>query len=119
MISRITAFTFGFLLLISAGIIGVANVYIPANQEFVLGEYEQSGFTTKLTNAGKQDILVRIANKKTEEESKQLNLTPGSESKLSVSKYEKVYLVNRSNSKAHVRVKLNKGVEGMRYQDLD
>ena len=67
-----------FILTLSAGDGGVANVYIPAKQEFVLGEYEDSNFTAKLTNKGKQEVKIKIVDKKTEEQTQGFGLNPSS-----------------------------------------
>ncbi len=103
----------------AAGYGGVANVYIPARQEFVLGEFENSAFSAKLSNKGKQEVKVKIINTETKEQTQGFGLNPGGETKIYASKYETVLLINESNTEAHIKVKLNKGVEGMRYQNID
>jgi hypothetical protein len=110
---------FSTLLLVSADFGGTANVYIPPHQEFVLGEFEDSSFTAKLINKGKQEVKIRIVTKESEEQTQELVLDSGGETKVSVSKNEKVFLINKSSTEAHLKVKLNKGVEGMRYQNVE
>jgi hypothetical protein len=106
-------------ILISADIGNNANVYIPANQEFVLGENDNRNYTVKISNKGKQIIQVKAVSKETGEQTQGFGLDPKSSAKVNISKLEQVVLVNRSDTEAHVHVKLSKGVQGMRYQEID
>jgi hypothetical protein len=106
-------------LLISADYGNKANVYIPAHQEFVLGEYENRNYTAKISNKGKQIIKVKVVSKETGEQTQGFGLDPKSSAKVNISKSEQVVLVNNSDTEAHVHVKLSKGVEGMRYQEIN
>lgn len=95
-----------------------ANVTIPANQEFVLGEFQNSSYKAKLKNASNALIEISVVDKETNEQTQGFGLDGKGEATVSISKNEKVLLKNPNDEEVLVRVTLNKNVEGMRYQEM-
>ena len=93
-----------------------SNVIIPAQQEFILGEYQNSGFKAELKNMGSKTIDVKGIDKTSGEKTFGFGLAGKGKTNLSASRNEKVILANPHNRKQTVKVKLNRSVEGMRYQ---
>ncbi|MDB3907794.1 hypothetical protein OAK35_01575 [Crocinitomicaceae bacterium] len=95
-----------------------ANVTIPAQQEFVLGEYQKSSFKAKLNNTSNKQMEVRVLDKETNEQMQSFGLEGKGEAMVYISKGEKVLLKNPNEEEVTVRVKLSKTVGGMRYQQI-
>ncbi|XOV66574.1 MAG: hypothetical protein ACFHU9_13180 [Fluviicola sp.] len=95
-----------------------ANVTIPAKQEFVLGEEQQSSYKAKLKNAGTKTIQVNVLDKITKEQKQEFELQGSQVTTVSVQKSEIVLLQNPNNEEVLVEVKLSKSVQGMRYQEV-
>jgi hypothetical protein len=110
-----------FLLLSLSSVIpnsNKANVTIPAKQEFVLGEKQQSSYKAKLKNAGTKTIQVNVLDKITKEQKQEFDLQGNQVTTVSVEKSEIVLLQNPNNEEVLVEVKLSKSVQGMRYQEV-
>jgi hypothetical protein len=95
-----------------------ANVTIPANQEFVLGEYEKSGYRARLINKSDVGFEVLVVNKKTNERTQGFGLDGNGSATVHIRKDEKVLLKNPNDKEIIVRVKLSTVVSGMGYQEL-
>jgi putative oxidoreductase len=108
-----------FFLTLAAGYGGVTHVTIPPRQAFILGDAENNAFRAKLLNKGVAEVKVKIIRSETKEQTKCFGLSPGGEARVRATKRETVLLINESNTEALVRVKLNKGVQGMSYQKLN
>jgi hypothetical protein len=96
----------------------IAGVSIPARQEFVLGELANKNYRAELNNRGKQQIRIAVLDKDSKEQTQGFGLAAGGKATVYISRPEEVHLMNESDTEGKVRVKLNKGVEGMRYQDI-
>ena len=97
----------------------LANVGIPAGEEFMLGEYQDSGFKVELRNLSNETVKVKAVDKNTGEQTQGFGLSPKGKATVYISKNEKVLLQNRSDVEVVVRAKMNKTVEGMSYRKLD
>jgi len=95
-----------------------ANVTIPANQEFILGEFENSNYRAKLQNKSNLKVDVTILEKESNNLTQKYTLEGKGLTSLSIRKNEKVILKNVHNENITVKVKSNRNVEGMRYQSL-
>ena len=95
-----------------------ANVTIPAGQEFVLGEYQESSYKAKLNNASNKSMQVSVVDKETNEQTQGFGLDGKGEATVYVSANEIVLLKNPNDKKILVKVKLSKTVEGMRYREI-
>lgn len=96
----------------------VAGVSIPARQEFILGELTDKHYRAQINNRGKQQIRVRVLDKKTQEQTQGFGLPGGNRATVNISRNEEIHLVNDSDTEGKARVTLNKGVEGMRYGEV-
>jgi hypothetical protein len=100
------------------GLPGAANVTIPANQEFVLGEYQKSGYRARLINKSNLGFEVLVVDKKTNERTQGFGLDAKGSATVHIRKNEKVLLKNTNDEDILVKVKLMTEVQGMRYQEL-
>ncbi len=94
----------------------VAGVGIPAQQEFILGEYSNRSYKAVLKNQGTTDVTVSVRDKSTGEQTQGFGLA-GSAT-VHISANEEVHLINNSDREAQVKVKLNANVQGMGYKAL-
>ncbi|MFT6244451.1 MAG: hypothetical protein ACJA0U_001202 [Salibacteraceae bacterium] len=97
---------------------GNANVTIPAKQEFVLGEFQKSGYRARLINKSDLDFEVLVVDKKTNERTQGFGVEGKGSTAVNIRKNEKVLLRNTNNQDIVVKVKLMIEVQGMRYQEL-
>lgn len=100
------------------GLPGNANVTIPANQEFVLGEYQKSGYRARLINKSNLGFEVLVVDKKTNERTQGFGLDGNGSATVHIRKNEKVLLKNSNDEDIVVKVKLMTQVQGMRYQEV-
>lgn len=103
----------------AAADMGVANVTIPARQEFVLGEGADYAFRARLENRSGVEVGVRVVNQATGEQVSGFGLGGYGKAKIEVGADAKALLVNDSDQEVTVRVALNRNVAGMRYQPID
>lgn len=96
-----------------------SGVTIPPNQEFVLGEYNHPDYRSVLMNKSEFEVGVELRNRKTNVLLQRFDLSAGSSAKVNVSKDEMVILKNSNNNEVLIKVKANRNIKGMRYQDLD
>lgn len=95
-----------------------ANVTIPAQQEFVLGEYQNTSYKAKLNNTSNKMMEVSVVDKETGKQTQGFGLDGKGRVSVYIRKNEKVLLKNPNDKEILVRVKMSKTVEGMRYQEL-
>ncbi len=95
-----------------------ATIGIPPQEEFVLGEREDDNFKVQLKNLSNETIQVKAVNKKSGERTQGFGLAAKGETSLYISSEEKVILANTNDKEVSVKAKLNKNVEGMRYQPV-
>ena len=94
-----------------------SGLTIPANQTFLLGEFNVKNYSADLVNKSNLTVIVKAVNKKSGEVTQSFGLAPNGISKVYISKDETVYFENENGTEVKVDVILNKGVEGMRYID--
>ena len=94
-----------------------SGLTIPANQTFLLGEFNDKNYSAELVNKSNLTVIVKALDKKTGEVTQSLELTPKGKTKVYISKDETVYFENENKVDVKVDVILSKGVEGMRYVD--
>lgn len=93
-----------------------AVVGIPAQQEFVLGERADYNFRVQLKNLSDETVQIKAVSTETGKQTQGFDLAAKGEAKVFIGKNEKVLLINQNDTEVKVKAKLNKGVEGMRYQ---
>ena len=94
-----------------------SGLTIPANQTFILGEFNNKNYSAELVNKSNLTVIVKALDKKTGEVTQSLELTPKGKTKVYISKDETVYFENENKVDVKVDVILTKFVEGMRYVD--
>ena len=94
-----------------------SGLTIPANQTFILGEFNNKNYSAELINQSELKVIVKALDKKTGEVTQSLELTPKGKTKVYISKDETVYFENENKVDVKVDVILTKFVEGMRYVD--
>jgi len=97
---------------------GVATVSIEPQQEFVLGEQANHGFKAKLTNLTNKVVPIKVVDKESGQQTQGFGLAARGTTTVYINRFEKVLIQNPNEVEIKVRAKLNKGVEGMRYQAL-
>lgn len=104
--------------IVLSGCASYSTIGIPAGEEFVLGEQENSSFRAELKNLSTETINVRAVDKTTGEQTQGFGLAGKGQTKLGVSRKETVILSNPTTKAVKVRAKLSRSVEGMRYQQM-
>ena len=92
-----------------------SGLTIPANQTFLLGEFNDKNFSAELINTSNLTVIVKALDKKSGEVTQSFGLVPKGKTKAYISKDETVYLENKNGTDVKVDVVLNKDVHGMRY----
>ena len=110
-------FAFTILLTLNSCSTFKSGLTIPANQTFLLGEFNDKNYTAELVNKSNLTVIVKALDKKTGEVTQSLELTPKGKTKVYISKDETVYFENENKVDVKVDVILTKFVEGMRYVD--
>ena len=94
-----------------------SGLTIPANQTFLLGEYNDANYTAQLVNKSNVTVTVKSVDKNSGEVIQSFGLAPKGRTKIYIGKEETVYFENESGKDVQVDVILSKSVEGMRYID--
>lgn len=94
-----------------------SGLTIPANQTFILGEYNDKNYSTQLKNKSNFTVIVKAIDKNSGAVTQSFGLGAKGKTKVYVSKNEIVYFENDNNADVKVDVIMSKGVEGMRYVD--
>ena len=92
-----------------------SGLTIPANQTFLLGEFNDKNYSAELINKSDLTVTVKAIDKNTGEVTQSFGLAPKGKTKIYISKDETVYFKNENLIDVKVDVILNKGVQGMRY----
>lgn len=95
-----------------------STVSIRSQEEFVLGEYQNTRFNAKVTNLSKKEVKVVIINTQSRKQTQGFGLAAKGAAQIYVSKEETVLFKNASEEQVKVKVRLGRGVEGMRYQPV-
>ena len=96
-----------------------AGLNIPARQTFLLGEYADYGYRASLDNRGRRDVTVRLRDKGSKAVAREVFLPAGEKAKLEVSPEQEVAIENDTDGKAELFVRMSRGVQGMRYVNVD
>lgn len=94
-----------------------SGLTIPANQTFLLGEFNDKNYSAELINKSNLTVIVKGVDKNSGEVTQSFSLAPKGRTKVYVSKDETVLFENENGVHVKVDVILSKGVEGMRYID--
>ena len=110
------------LLLLSALLIVSCSSFksgltVPANQTFILGEYNDKNYSAQLKNKSNFTVIVKAIDKNSGTITQSIGLGAKGKTKIYIDKNETVYLKNLNKTDAKIDVSLSKGVEGMRYID--
>ena len=119
LLTVVIAALIGVALLNQARAQATAGLNIPARQTFLLGEYADYGYRASLDNRGRRDVTVRLRDKDTKAVAKEVFLPAGEKAKLKVSPEQEVAIENDTDGKAELFVRMSRGVQGMRYVNLD
>jgi len=92
-----------------------AGVTIPPQQTFLLGEYEDDGYTAKLVNKGAQNITIELKRKADDALISSVQLSPKQAKSFEVESGQVVAMVNSTDTEAQVSAKMSTKVVGMRY----
>ena len=108
------------LLLLSALLIVSCSSFksgltVPANQTFILGEYNDKNYSAQLKNKSNFTVVVKAIDKNSGAITQSFGLGAKGKTKIYIDKNETVYLENENKTDAKIDVILSKGVEGMRY----
>ncbi len=110
-------FVFTILLTLNSCSTFKSGLTIPANQTFLLGEFNDKNYTAELVNKSNLTVIVKAVGKKSGEVTQSFGLAPKGRTKVYISKNETVYFENENGIDVEVDVILSKGVQGMRYID--
>ena len=110
-------FAFTILLTLNSCSTFKSGLTIPANQTFLLGEFNNKNYSAELVNKSNLTVIVKAVVKKTGEVTQSFGLAPKGRTKVYISKDEIVYFENENGTEVKVDVILSKGIEGMRYID--
>ena len=94
-----------------------SGLTIPANQTFILGEYNDKNYSAQLKNKSNFTVIVKAIDKNSGAVTQSFGLGAKGKTKIYIGKDEAVYLENENKTDAKIDVILSKGVEGMRYID--
>ena len=92
-----------------------SGLTIPANQTFLLGEYNDQNYSAELINQSNLTVTIKAVDKNSGEVTQSFGLAPKGKTKVYISKDETIYFENANGIDVLVDVILSKGVEGMRY----
>lgn len=92
-----------------------SGLNIPRKQTFILGEYNDKNYTATFFNTSPLPVVVKAINKNTGVVILHTELMPEDTRKMYINKDEMVYIKNENDLSTKINVRLNKGVEGMRY----
>ena len=92
-----------------------SGLTIPANQTFLLGEYNDQNYSAELINRSNLTFTIKAVDKNSGVVTQSFGLAPKGKTKVYISKDETVYFENPNGIDVLVDVILSKGVEGMRY----
>ena len=108
---------FTILLTLNSCLTFKSGLTIPANQTFLLGEFNDKNYTAELVNKSNLTVIVKAVDKESGEVTQSFGLAPKGKTKVYISKDEIVYFENENGIDVKVDVILSKGVQGMRYID--
>ena len=94
-----------------------SGLTIPANQTFILGEFNNKNYSAELINQSELKVMVKVIEKESGGVIRSFGLAPKERTKIYISKTNTVYFENENKVDVKVDVILSKGVEGMRYVD--
>ena len=94
-----------------------SGLTIPANQTFILGEFNNKNYSAELINQSELKVMVKVIEKESSVVIRSFGLAPKERTKIYISKTNTVYFENENKVDVKVDVILSKGVEGMRYVD--
>lgn len=92
-----------------------SELSIPPNETFILGEENRKNYSAELIIKSNLTIKLKKENKNTGELIQESQLASKDEIRILVNNFEIVKLINENNKLVKIGVKLNRGVEGMRY----
>ena len=92
-----------------------SGLTVPANQTFLLGEFNDKNYSAELINKSDLSVTVKAIDKNTGEVTQSFGLAPKGKTKIYISKDETVYFNNENVIDVKIDVILSQFVEGMRY----
>ncbi|WP_438989090.1 S41 family peptidase [Polaribacter sp.] len=95
-----------------------STLTIDGRQEFVLGETNNSDFKVTANNVSDKQLRIVLVDKTSNQAIKEILLEADETAIVKAAKGQKLLVKNNGRQKAKVNVKLNKDVQGMRFQSL-
>jgi uncharacterized secreted protein with C-terminal beta-propeller domain len=116
---RLTPLLFLTLLFVTSCSTFRSGLKVPANQTFLLGEFNDKNYSAELINKSDLTVTVKAIDKNTGEVTQSFGLAPKEKTKIYINKDETVYFNNENVIDVKIDVILSQFVEGMRYIDND
>ncbi|MBD3636005.1 MAG: hypothetical protein HUJ25_01585 [Crocinitomicaceae bacterium] len=91
---------------------------IPAKQEFIIGEFQDTSYKVYVNNEAKTHIIILLVDRNTNKQTQSFRLEPTENATVFAAKFEKLIIQNHSSEEIKLKIGLNKEVEGMRYQEV-
>ena len=110
-------FAFTILLTLNSCSTFKSGLTIPANQTFLLGEFNNKNYSAELVNKSNLTVIVKAVVKKTGEVTQSFGLAPKGRTKVYINKNEIFYCEDDNGTEMKVDIILSKGIEGMKYID--
>lgn len=98
---------------------GQADLTIPPEQTFLLGEYADYDYRASLDNRGGEAVTVRLRDKDTKAVAEEIRLAPDESGSFVVGAEQEVAIENANDGAAELFVRMSRGVQGMRYVGND
>ena len=89
---------------------------IMANEEIVIGEFQDSSYKVYVNNKAKSDVTVYVVDRNTNLHTQTFLLHPQENATILAAKFEKVIFQNLSGQPINIEIGLNKDVEGWRTE---
>ena len=99
-------FAFTILLTLNSCSTFKSGLTIPANQTFLLGEFNNKNYSAELVNKSNLTVIVKAVVKKTGEVTQSFGLAPKGRTKVYISKDETVYFENENGTKTSLEIAL-------------
>jgi hypothetical protein len=93
-----------------------STLTIQPNEEFVLGEYQNTRFSAKVSNLSKEEVKVSIIDTESKKQTQGFGLPGKNNARINVSRSETVVFKNFSDKTVKVKARISRNVKGMRFQ---
>lgn len=91
---------------------------LPANEEIVIGEFEESEYKVYVNNKAKSPLVVYVVDRSTNKHTQTFSLNAQENATILAAKFEKVIVQNPSEGMINIEIGLSKDVVGWRRQPV-